>query len=359
MRPSLRFLGVMVPAHADGGYAKATAEALVRSAEGSDVAVAIVVVDDGDNGDLQSTLPADERVVLVKTEERGPGTARTKGAISVAELASARGVGEEQAWLVSLDADVSLDEGFVASWVEAIRSSEGDILSGPSHFVALGDEPSLSEDAEAASSWMWSDTSLYERFVGVVNLGGCNHAVSLRDCIDNSFYLQPTTELSGRKVLVAGDDWDFGLRARMRGRTIRRVGSPLVKTSSRRIASDPVGFLAGRIYEGPFGPVRTVTPDASWPPAETWSSIALRGRARLVAHFLLKPILAGLRPQGSLAWFIGDELASELEKLRAVAPKWEPTSDWNAFRSALIELIFEEEPFDWCSRVAQKLAGGS
>jgi hypothetical protein len=240
-------------------------------------------------------------------------------------------------------------------WRREIEYSAGDVLCAPAHFGALVGEVGLDPNVDAASSWLWGDTAFYERFVGVVNSGGCNHAVSVATCLANDSYLQPTAEFAGRSAIVAGDDWDFGLRARMRGFAIERVASPVVVTSTRRHAADPVGFLAGRSYERPFEPVRGSALAAVWPPDEGWDAIAARGRARLVAHFLLKPILAGLEPHGALDWFLGEPLVKQVAEIASRAPRWD--SDWNSFRTAVISLLFEDDVFACCGRIAQRLSG--
>jgi Glycosyltransferase like family 2 len=352
-------LGIVVPSRQDGPYAAATVRALLASADRATVPVSVVLVDDGDNGGLAGEIPADARLRIVETVEHGPGRARTAGAQVFTDLAKATGTGTGGAWLVSLDADVSFDADFVTGWIDTIESTVDDVLAAPAFFGAVGAETELAADVEAASSWMWGDTALYERFVGLVNVGGCNHAVSLAVGQEAGWYLQPTQVIGGVRTIVAGDDWDFGLRARMSGATTARVPGPAVTTSSRRIAADPVGFLAGRSYERPFEPIRGVAAATSWPPGEPWSAVARHGRARLVAHFLAKPLLAGIPPTGALEWFLGPPLSVELEKLAAGAPTWQPGQDWNEYRTTLVELCFSDEVFGWCERVARQIAGGN
>jgi hypothetical protein len=352
-------LGVVVPSRQDGPYAAATVRVLLRAADRAEIPVSVLLVDDGDNDGFGGGLPDDTRLRILATAEHGPGHARTAGGQAFAEIAESRGVAGQEAWVVSLDADVTLEDDFITGWIDAIASSNADVLGAPAFFGAIGPEAGLVADVEAASAWMWGDTSLYERFVGLVNVGGCNHAVSVAVAEANGWYLQPTQEIDGIPTMVAGDDWDFGLRARMSGWTTARVGGPLVTTSIRRIAADPVGFLAGRSYERPFVPIRGAAAAAAWPPVEPWAEVARRGRARLVAHFLAKPLLAGLPPVGALRWFLGESLSVEFDKLAAPAPKWQRGEDWNDYRTSLIELCFSGEVFGWCERAATQIAGGS
>ncbi|MDA8032822.1 MAG: glycosyltransferase [Actinomycetota bacterium] len=356
MSDRLELLGAVVPARRDGVLAGRTARALLSSAGCGTTDTVVVVVDDGDNDGFDGGLPGDERLVVVRTDAHGPGHARTAGARAVAALAGRRGIAPGAAWVVSLDADVSLDDGFLPGWAATIAEQAGDVLGGPALFGPVAGEVPLHDDVLAASGWMWSDTSLYERFVGLVNLGGCNHAASLAAVAANGWYHQPTDRVDGAEVVVAGDDWDFGLRARMAGLEVVRVDGPAVVTSMRRIAADPVGFLAGRSYEAAFLPVRGAPGATSWPPEEPWVDVARRGRARLVAHFLLKPLLAGIEPAGELDWFLGPALSGELAGLRARAPG-RRDGGWNDYRKALVALLFEPDVFGWCERVALRIAG--
>lgn len=350
-------LGVVVPARLDGAFAARTARALLAAADAGVSETVVVVVDDGGNDGFDGGLPADERLIVTENDRHGPGNARTTGAKVVAEVAARRGIPARSAWVISLDADVTLETDFLRQWGAAIATGEADVLGGPAHFGPVPGEAPLLDDVLVASGWMWHDTSLYEHFVGLVNLGGCNHAVSVETAQANGWYRQPTVPMGGVEVLVAGDDWDFGLRARMAGRRLARVGGPAVVTSMRRIAADPVGFLAGRTYEQAFSPVRGAPEPWGWPPEEPWVDIVRRGRARLVAHFLLKPLLAGIEPSGELRWFLGPDLADDLETLRARAPRLEGEEEWNDYRAALVSMLFEPETFAWCERVAVQIAG--
>jgi hypothetical protein len=262
----------------------------------------------------------------------------------------------ETAWIVSLDADVALAPGFLADWVVTIGASDADVLCGPSHFVALPGETPLLEDVRAAGAWLWGHTAWFERFAGVVNVGGCNHAVRASVCEANDHYVQPYVMHFDVAHAVAGDDWDFGLRARLRGFRVERVSGPDCLTSARRIARDPAGFLAGSTYEGPFLSVFEIEPQPTWPPSEGWPALADRGRARLAAHFLLKPALAGLALAPSLRWFLGDALFGRIRALEDVTSP-SASTDWVGFRAALIERIFRPDVFDLARQAARRLSG--
>ncbi len=347
-------IGVIIPARHDGENAQRLVTAVLRSADEVADIVTVILADDGENGHFGTGLPDDPRLLVATTTEHGPGYARAAGVRLFAE--QTREFREEHCWVISLDADVTIPDDFLTSWLGQITTSSAELLTAPAHFGSVNGEPLLTDDVNAASAWMWSDTTFYERFVGVVNLGGSNHAISLACYNAVGGYLQPTAELEGRQVLVAGDDWDFGLRARLRGYAIERVEAPLVIASTRRIAADPVGFLSGRTYEGIFAPVPTDGASEPWPPSEPWNSVVTRGRARIFAHFLLKPLLAGLKPLGAIEWFVGRELSDELAAILDRSPVLD--IDWNEFRTTLIGMIFGDDVFSFCRRAAAQLTGG-
>jgi hypothetical protein len=348
-------LGVVIPAREDGDNARRLATTLAAQAGASNCPVVVVVADNGDNGDL-SDLAEEEGIEVVEVPTPGPGYARSAGALAVADFAGRVGADPAASWLVSLDADVEVPAGFLESWCSVIGASSAKVISGPSHFAALSGDVELARDVEVVGGWLWGDTALYEHLVGVVNVGGANHAVELASGAANSWYLQPTELRDSEQVIVPGDDWDFGLRARVGGIAVERSSAPLVLTSNRRIAADPVAFLTGRTYERPFVPVREVPVDRRWPPEQDWRSIAWRFRARLVAHFLLKPLLAGIALPEHFDWFCPGELGAAFEAVISRRPSYD--GDWNAFRGKILEMCFEEETFELCGRVALHLSGG-
>jgi GT2 family glycosyltransferase len=350
-----RELGVLIPAHRDGARARDAVRALLAGVERAEVPVTIVVADDGGNDGFAGGLPADPNVRVVEVARRGPGHARTAASRSLVEGWRGRGVPLDDAWIVSLDADVDVAFDFLEAWTDVLARAEADVLCAPAHFAALPGEPPLLEDVRAASAWLWSHAAWFERFVGVVNVGGCNHAVRASVCDAVDHYLQPVETVDGVEHVVPGDDWDFGLRARLRGFRVERVPGPECLTSARRIARDPAGFLAGWTYEGPFRSVLEIEHRPAWPPREDWPTLADRGRTRIAAHFLLKPLLAGLPPEPSLRWFLGDAMWERVLGLER--PAVPASGDWVEFRRTLVARLFEPEVFDLAGRVARRLSG--
>jgi hypothetical protein len=351
----LEALGILVPAHRDGPAAKSLVAALLVAADRCPVPVSIVVADNGGNDGFGGGLPDDARLRTVEVAQRGPGRARTAAARTLVEDWRERGNRLESAWIVSLDADTAVDPDFLIAWTRAIDGSSADVLNGPLFFGPLGGDHALPEDVDAAAAWLWSLTALCETFVGIVNSGGCNHALRASVSEANEYYVQPVASVDGTEVIVPGSDWDFGLRARLQGIRVARVASPICVTSVRRIGHDPAGFLAGRSYEKPFEPVAAGDVATAWPPPEDWASIADNGRARIIAHFLLKPIVADLSAAPSLRWFLGETLWSELNAMSRMARP--APGQWQTYRTKLIGRLFEPETFDLARRIGRRLAG--
>ena len=348
-------LGVIVPAYCDGSAAKSLIVSLLSSADRCPIPVSIAVADNGGNCGFNGGLPEDPRLFTVQVSKRGPGHARTAGTQALLAKWRERMGSLDNAWLVSLDADTRIEIDFLQQWITTISQSTADVLVATQLLRALPGERAADQDVKAACTWLWSHAELCETFVGIVNIGGCNHALLASLCSVNEYYVQPVATIGGRQVILAGEDWDFGLRARLNGFSIQRVGSPACVTSARRIVNDPAGFLAGRTYEKPFHPVSVAEVAPPWPPAEQWAALADAGRARIVAHFLLKPIIAGLHPAPSLRWFLGDRLRAELEEMPRMNRPVQ--SDWQEYRNNLISYLFEPQTIDLARRIGRQLAG--
>jgi hypothetical protein len=348
--------GVLVPAHRDGAAARTLVLDLLAAADTAAQPVTLVIADNGGNGDLAAELPRDERLHVVDVAARGPGYARSAAAENLVARFQQQGAALDRAWLVSLDADTRLEPEFLTRWTETIQAASADVLSGPSFFAPIEGGYAMPPDADAASGWLWNMTGFCEHFVGLVNVGGCNHAVRASVCAANDYYVQPTQTVDGQVRMVPGDDWDFGLRARLRGFVVERANAPTCLTSARRLAADPADFIAGRAYEKPFEPVSAPTAAPVWPPAEEWPTMVDTGRARIVAHFLMKAVLAGLPVADTLRWFLGEPLWHELCAAAAVPPPTE-AHGWVDYRTELIARLFEPATFDLARRIGRRLGG--
>jgi Glycosyl transferase family 2 len=277
----------------------------------SELAVAIA-----DNGSRDGswellTAAAEDRPYLrvVRTSRPGPGRARSAAARVLAE--GWRDRDPAACWVVSCDADNVVDADHVSAWADEIRRrSTPALLTGSYEFEgdALRSRPGGPRLADAwGRAVAWS-----ERCVGVVNPTGANHAVRLHALEHVGWYRQPTSAVLGPEVVVAGDDWDLGIRIRLAQLGAGRVPI-IVRTSPRRFLIDPVAYLTGAAHDGPFRRV-----DAAVAEGDELPAVAHAVATRAVLHFLVKPVLLGLEVNWLvLAATAGDELTWALRRLHA------------------------------------------
>jgi hypothetical protein len=355
MTNQVRELGVAIPAHRDGPRARSLVAGLLMAANQCSIPVTIVVGDNGANDDLAGALSDEVRVKVVPVPKRGPGYARSEAARTLVETWRSHRGNLDDVWIISLDADSAVAPSFLAEWVDSITGSSAHILSGPLYLKPLLGDPPLPGEVDAASHFLWSTAGFLEQFTGIVNLGGSNHAMRASICEANDYYVQSIELDNGREAIVPGDDWDTGARARMHGFSIEHVESPVCRASVRRIVSDPAGFLAGRTYEKEFLPVDERVAPTTWPPPEDWGQMADKGRTRVVSHFLIKGVVAGLPVADSLRWFLGEALWDELRAVPTL-----PLADfpnWQAYRTELIRRIFAPDLVDLARRINHRLLG--
>jgi len=344
-------LGVVIPVHKDGKHACNLAGELSRQADVNTVRTEIVVVDNGGNPELDQ-LDGLPHVSVVAESRRGPGHARSMGCQTL--INRWRPTPLDRCWLLSLDADAALPVDFLAEWSERIATANTLLLVGGHEMMTLGGDVPPPRSAAIAAAWIWQITSRCEDLVGLVNVSGSNHAVRADAYGSIGGYNQPTLRLpDGTITLLAGDDWDFGLRARMAGFEAQRVASPVCHTSDRRLSTDPLAFLTGDCYEREFAPVET-TGQHTWPPVQPWTAIAAKAQRRLVSHFLIKPLLCGIDLTPSASWLLGDELHDELTVLCRMPGE---ITDWNEFRNGLVASLFGPNLVEIASRVTHRLQG--
>jgi hypothetical protein len=347
-------IGVIVPVHADAEAAQSLLTQLM-ALRNTPIPVEIVFVDNGGNGDLAGIMAGHDGVTCLTENQRGPGCARSAAVHWLVKKWTDQQLDLAECWIVSLDADAEIGPDFLSEWEATIMGSKAALVAVGAHLHPLRGEERPPEAVMTAARWLWDFTTRCEELIGVVNIGGCNHAVRADVCIELGAYIQPIQESAdGQRSVVAGDDWDFGLRARMRGYEIARSSRPHCRTSSRRLAEDPVGFLTGRVYEGPFRPV-VGNQGKTWPPHESWADIAGPATARLAAHFLLKPLVCGVALNPGAGWFLSTVIQDDVAALMKTAPRYE--GDWLAFRSELMQFIFQPAAKKISMRLAAQLQG--
>jgi hypothetical protein len=224
--------------------------------------------------------------------------------------------------VLSCDADNLVGTEHVDAWKSALANAGPEALVTGS-YAFEGDPMAelVGGDIVAAA---WSETVRWcEDIVGVVNPTGANHAVRLDALESVGWYQQPTSNVAGSGVVVAGDDWDLGVRLRIEGASTRRVPI-LATTSPRRFLADPSGYLTGTAHDGEFRRVEAANgaPLGSLPrPTQV--------RARAVSHFLLKPVLLGLDVEwASVRIDLSLDLTEQLRRVhRSGRAAWDRSRD--------------------------------
>ena len=194
-------------------------------------------------------------------------------------------------WVLTTDVDVVLPADWVPVWAEALAAVDGDETVG-----AVNGEEDQSHllrpfpNAARLSARFGEVVVRSESLAGATNLNGVNHAVRTSAYDTAGPYLQPTAPGPDGPVVLAGEDWDLGVRLRLAG---YRVAATEVSVADRgrRLLADVRAYLGGTAYEGPFR--RVVGTAAPVDLTEADVDRLLPGTARrALLHFYLKPLLA-------------------------------------------------------------------
>ena len=287
---------LVVPCHNEEGYLDVLLAGLVAQfAADPDAAVgwSVVLVDDHSTDSTAAIVDAVAAqyswVTAVHGHYGSPGGARSAGA------AVALGVHTPPAWLVTVDADVELMPGWVAAWNATFAAARDDESVGAVNGVELQDHLFAEFPRAASVSAAFGGViGVSEGALGVTNLNGVNHAVRTSAYLTAGPYLQPTAPGPDGPIVLAGEDWDLGVR-------IRRAGFRVVDTEAavrdrgRRLLSDVYAYVSGEAYEGAFTRLRSRKKPADVPAADV---DVLRELAveRSLRHFFFKPLLAGAVP---------------------------------------------------------------
>ncbi len=296
---------VIVPCHNEAAYLPDLLTALVTQLEGQAGWWAVLVEDSSTDATatLLAQAAADHPQLLRVHYGRfgSPGAARSAGVAVAEAFASDRGdlhtqrYGQDAAgppsWLIGIDADVLLSSDWVSSWAQALAAADPEQSIG-----ALNGEEDQSHllapfpRAGQLSARFGAVAQRSEDRVGVTNLNGVNHAVRLGAYHACGPYRQPTGVGPDGPVVLAGEDWDLGLRLRLAGYTIAPT-TITVADRGRRLLADLAAYLGGTAYEGAFRRVQASGP-AQDLDAEQLARFWPGAARRAVLHFYAKPILA-------------------------------------------------------------------
>lgn len=287
---------LVVPCHNEEGYLDVLLDGLIAQfVADPDAAVgwSVVLVDDHSTDGTAAIIDgaaADHFFVTAVHGRYGsPGGARSAGA--AVALASHR----PPQWLVTVDADVELMPGWVAAWNATFASVRADETVGAVNGVELQDHLFASfPNAAAVSSAFGGVIGVSEGALGVTNLNGVNHAVRTTAYLTAGPYVQPTAPGPDGPIMLAGEDWDLGVR-------IRRAGFRIIDTEAavrdrgRRLLADVYAYVSGEAYEGAFTRLQQRRKSTDVPAGDV-DMLRESAVERSLRHFFFKPLLAGAVP---------------------------------------------------------------
>lgn len=280
---------VVVPCHDEAVFLPDLLDALLPQVD-SQPGWQAVLVDDGSSDGTGAILDrAAERSGALRVHHGrygSPGGARS-AAIALATADHHR----RPDWVLTTDVDVVLPGDWVPGWAGVLATVDGDETVGAVN--GEEDQSHLFEpfpNARRVSGRFGQVVVRSEELLGPTNLNGVNHAVRL-DAYDTCGpYLQPTAPGPDGPMVLAGEDWDLGVRLRLAGYRIASA-DVTVADRGRRLLADLRSYLDGTAYEGPFRRVEGSGEGTDLEPEE--AAALLPGAARrALLHFYLKPLLA-------------------------------------------------------------------
>lgn len=288
MSPGDDTVAVVVPCFDEAGFVDPLLDQLIPLVEDAPH-WSLVLVDDSSTDATPAILAAaaarSSRVSVLAGRYGSPGGARSAG------VALALRTGSPD-WLLTLDADVTLADGWLARWDASFAAAAADPTIGAINGVEVQDHLFAGHPLAAqVSDAFGTAVGASEAAVGITNLNGVNHAISTAAYLTAGPYLQPTAPGPHGHETLAGEDWDLGVRIRRAGFSITETDAAVLDRG-RRLLSDVHAYVSGDAYEGAFGRPAggSGSPDIDAADVAALSDAAVD---RVLRHFLCKPILAG------------------------------------------------------------------
>ena len=287
-------VAIIVPCHNEEAFVGELLDQLVAQLPARSGWRAVLVDDrsgDATGATLDRAATAHPDLFVVHHGHYGsPGGARS-AAVVIAEHAAQRAGDPPPQWVLTTDVDVVLPAAWLADWAAALAAVHDDETVG----AVNGEEAQqhLLEPfprARQLSDRFGEVVVRSEALLGVTNLNGVNHAVRRSAYETCGPYLQPTAPGPDGPVVLAGEDWDLGVRLRQAGYRIASADI-VVADRGRRLLADLRAYLGGTAYEGAFERVEPTAPATDLTTSELdalWSGTARRA----LLHFYFKPLLA-------------------------------------------------------------------
>ncbi len=285
---------VIVPCHNESAFVAELIDQLVAQLPARAGWLAVLVNDrssDATGSILDQAAAAHPELLCVHHGAYGsPGAARSAAVAIALHLADQANLARPQ-WLLTTDVDVVLPGDWLAAWAEVLTAVHADDAVGAvngreEQDHLLGHFPR----ARRLSDHFGEVVVRSEALVGVTNLNGVNHAVRLSAYETCGPYLQPSAPGPDGPEVLAGEDWDLGVRLRQAGYRLESADIA-VADRGRRLLADLVAYLGGSAYEGAFKRVVQTAPAQDLTAAQVDWLLAGSAR-RALAHFYFKPLLA-------------------------------------------------------------------
>jgi glycosyltransferase involved in cell wall biosynthesis len=299
--------GIIIPCLNEENYIGALLESLSKAIHQYDNPKDITVFI-CDNGSVDSTVNVINSfarkfpsLVLLHESEKGIGFAKSKAANMAFDTVD---------WIISLDADCVIPIEFIQKWTTAITESKYPILTGyctfPGEFNV--DFPNTNKIFHKFDEFEGKITKVF----GVINICGANHAVN-KDFYHKIWgYSQPFIFEDNRRKILAGDDWDLGIKSILLKQRIGFVDISNI-TSDRRARVDIKSFVDGSAYDSEFLDYRVITTGVDLQNEEI-EDLFIKNKLRTIKHSLLKLLLidASLFNEESIELFLWKNIINDM-----------------------------------------------
>ncbi|MCI1265099.1 MAG: glycosyltransferase family 2 protein [Saprospiraceae bacterium] len=319
-------IGVIIPCYNEENYIGELLQTLshsIRAYKNSQDILVFVC----DNGSEDNTVKIIEdnktnfsSLILLHENNKGSGLALAKAANAAFANVD---------WIISMDADCTVPNDWISKWAYALNKNNFPILTGwckfPDSFEI--DFPNTAKLFHRGSTF----NNLITKTFGIINICGANHAVSKNFYNKIGGYTQPYIIENNIKKIVAGNDWDFGTKARIAKQEIGFV-DVFNETSDRRLTADANSFVEGTAYEGVLNNYRDRVKgiDIS---EEQMQDLFFKNKLRTVKHFALKPTLSdnSLLKKSEVKEILGIQLTNEIQEWIEANPIKDIYTDRNGF----------------------------
>jgi glycosyltransferase involved in cell wall biosynthesis len=319
---------VMIPALDEIGYIEACLGSVLEAVDAleNENLVQVFVTDNGSRDGTDQFVQEMSRerafVHLVREETRGPGFARQTGVRqALARAAQRANPVHDDFWIVSTDADIIVPPNWLVAWLEVFDDHPLGVVTGKGSFPQSFAQ--TNPNADAVLKKVGQRIAAAEKIFGITNTDGFNFAVERKCYAIIGPFEQPHRILPhGYWENLAGEDWDFGTRARAVGMPFKRVFLNPVDVCPRRYHAAPIEYFDGTAYEKEFLRVHVKGPskDIDVSLHEQLLEIATRKQCM---YFAQKPILTDetLLGKPEVRAFLGEALADEMGRWIASTPK--------------------------------------